>query len=230
MSVPCPHSHGGYVTFGSFNRPVKMSADTIRSWAAILRRLPEARLVLKHPRLAEPALRLRIATAFQVEDVPTTALIFLGGTDRISHFAAYNAIDITLDPFPHAGGMTTLDALWMGVPVVTWAGKTVSSRWAATSLAPWGLTDFIADSPESYIELAVAKAADLESLSRSGPACAQEWPLRILATAHIYCRTVEAAYLKMWQRWCDEQSLRDWAQGQKGAPVGVRGFGGSPPI
>jgi protein O-GlcNAc transferase len=226
---PLPALTRGHVTFGSFNRPVKMSADTIRSWAAILRRLPEARLVLKHPRLAEPALRLRIATAFQAEDVPTTALIFLGGTDRISHFAAYNAIDIALDPFPHAGGMTTLDALWMGVPVVTWAGKTVSSRWAATSLAPLGLTDFIADSPESYIELAVAKAADLESLSQLRARLRARMATSDFGDGPHYCRTVEAAYLKMWQRWCDEQSLRDGAQGQKGAPVGVRGFG-SPPI
>ena len=161
---PLPALTRGHVTFGSFNRPVKMSDDTIRAWAAILRRLPDARLVLKHPQLAEPSLRMRIAAAFQAEGVPTTVLTFLGGTDRISHFAAYNAIDIALDPFPHAGGMTTLDALWMGVPVVTWAGKTVSSLWAATSLVPLDLTDFIADSPESYIELAVAKAADLESL------------------------------------------------------------------
>jgi hypothetical protein len=89
-------------------------------------------------------------------------------SDRVSHFAAYSAIDIALDPFPHAGGMTTLDALWTGVPVVTWAGKSVSSRWAATSLAPLGLTDFIADGPESYVALAIAKTADLEALTRLG--------------------------------------------------------------
>lgn len=227
---PLPALTRGYVTFGSFNRPVKMSDDTIRSWAVILRRLPGARLVLKHPQLAEPSLRMRIAAAFQAEGVPPTVLTFLGGTDRISHFAAYNAIDIALDPFPHAGGMTTLDALWMGVPVVTWAGKTVSSRWAATSLVPLDLTDFIADSPESYIELAVAKAADLESLSQLRASLRTRMATSDFGDGPHYCRTVEAAYLKMWQHWCDERSLRDCPQRQKGAPAGGLGFGDSPTI
>ena len=227
---PLPALTRGHVTFGSFNRPVKMSEGTIRSWAAILRRLPDARLVLKHPQLAEPSLRMRIAAAFRAEGVPPSVLTFLGGTDRISHFAAYNAIDIALDPFPHAGGMTTLDALWMGVPVVTWAGKTVSSRWAATSLAPLDLTDFIADSPESYIELAVAKAADLEALSQLRASLRTRMATSDFGDGPHYCRTVEAAYLMMWQCWCDEQSVRDCPQGQNGAPVGGPEFGDSPPI
>jgi predicted O-linked N-acetylglucosamine transferase (SPINDLY family) len=227
---PLPALTRGHVTFGSFNRPVKMSEDTIRSWAAILRRLPSAGLVLKHPQLAERSLRMRIAAAFQAQGVPSTVLTFLGGTDRISHFAAYNAIDIALDPFPHAGGMTTLDALWMGVPVVTWAGKTVSARWAATSLVPLDLTDFIADSPESYIELAVAKAADLESLSQLRAGLRTRMATSDFGDGPHYCRTVEAAYLKMWQCWCDEQSLRDCPQGTNGAPAGRPGFGDSPTI
>ncbi len=227
---PLPALTRGHVTFGSFNRPVKMSDDTIRAWAAILRRLPDARLVLKHPQLAEPSLRMRIAAAFQAEGVPTTVLTFLGGTDRISHFAAYNAIDIALDPFPHAGGMTTLDALWMGVPVVTWAGKTVSARWAATSLVPLELMDFIADSPESYIELAVAKAADLEFLSQLRAGLRTRMATSDFGDGPHYCRTVEAAYLKMWQCWCDEQSLRDCPQRQNAAPAGGPGFGNSPTI
>jgi protein O-GlcNAc transferase len=93
------------------NQVVKISQRPIRCWAAILRRLPEARLVLKHPQLGDPAQRMRIASAFEAEGVPATVLTFVGGTDRVSHFAAYNEIDIALDPFPHAGGMTTLDAL-----------------------------------------------------------------------------------------------------------------------
>jgi len=210
---PLPALARGHVTFGSFNRAVKIGLPTIRCWAAILRRLPEARLVLKHPQLADPAQRTRIATAFETEGVSATTLTFLGGTDRISHFAAYNAIDIALDPFPHAGGMTTLDALWMGVPVVTWAGKTVSSRWAATSLAPLGLTDFIADGPESYVEIAIARAADLESLSRLRAGLRTRMATSDWGDAVRYCRSVEAAYLEIWQRWCSERVQRDCVKG-----------------
>jgi protein O-GlcNAc transferase len=211
---PLPALRRGHVTFGSFNRVVKIGLPTIRCWAAILRRLPEARLVLKHPQLADPTQRTRIATALEAEGVPATVLTFLGGTDRVSHFAAYNAIDIALDPFPHAGGMTTLDALWMGVPVVTWAGKTVSSRWAATSLAPLGLTDFIADGPESYVELAIAKAADLESLSRLRASLRARMATSDWGHGVRYCRAVEAAYREIWQRWCSERLQRDCTQGQ----------------
>jgi predicted O-linked N-acetylglucosamine transferase (SPINDLY family) len=93
-----------------------------------------------------------------------------------------------------------------------------------------GLTDFIADSPESYIELAVAKAADLESLSDLRASLRTRMATSDFGDGPHYCRTVEAAYLEMWQRWCDERSLRDCAQGQNSAPAGLPGFGGSPPI
>ncbi len=199
---PLPALSRGHVTFGSFNRVLKLSDATIRCWATILRQLPHARLVLKNPQLDDAAQRARLAAAFEAEGVPTTTLIFIGGTDRTSHFAAYNAIDIALDPFPHGGGMTTLDALWMGVPVVACAGKTVSARWATTSLVPLGLADFIADGPESYVELALAKAADLESLSRLRAGLRERVATSDFGDGARYCRAVEAAYLEMWERWC----------------------------
>jgi len=113
--------------------------------------------------------------------------------------------------------MTTLDALWMGVPVVTWPGKSVSTRWAATSLVPLGLTDFIADSPESYVELAVAKAADLGSLSRLRATLRTRVATSEFGDGPNYCRLVEAAYRKVWRQWCNEQSLRNAI----GSPVGI---------
>src|SRR5262249_21126817 len=131
----------------------------------ILKRVPRARLILKHVHFADPAQRERVSRAFEAQGVPASALTFLGLTDRQTYFACYSLLDIALVPFPHAGGMTTLEALWMRVPVISGTGKSVSSRWAATSLVPLGLTDFVVDSPERYVEVVVAKAADLESLS-----------------------------------------------------------------
>jgi predicted O-linked N-acetylglucosamine transferase (SPINDLY family) len=214
---PLPALTQGHITFGSFNRLAKIGEPTIRCWAAILRRLPEARLILKHAQLADPAQRMRIATAFQAEGVSPAVLTFLGGTDRQTHFASYNAIDIALDPFPHGGGMTTLDALWMGVPVVTWPGKSVSSRWAATSIVPLGLTDFVADSPEDYVEIAIAKASNLESLSQLRSSLRTRVATSEFGDGPRYCRTVEAAYLEMWQRWCREQNARASTHAQNDA-------------
>ncbi len=200
-----PALNRGYVTFGSFNRAVKLNDPTIRCWATILRRLPQARLVLKHPQFSDPALRTRIAAAFEAQGVPSSALTFLGGTDRQAHFACYNTIDIALDTFPHAGGMTTLDALWMGVPVITLPSKSVSSRWAATSLVPLGLSDFIADSMETYIELAVSKATDLESLSRLRATLRSRVANSDFGDGPRYCQQIEAAYVDIWRRWCQQR-------------------------
>ena len=198
-----PAIANGYITFGSFNRLAKVQDPVLRSWAAILRRLPNARLTLKgDQRLAESSQRTRIGNIFGEEGIAPERLTLLGQSDRADHFAAYQKIDIALDPFPHGGGMTTLDALWMGVPVVTWAGPTISSRLAAASLTTLGLTDFIASDRESYINLAVAKAADVDALARLRAALRGRLANSVIGDPVRYARAVEAAYREMWQRWC----------------------------
>jgi len=125
--------------------------------------------------------------------------------DRAAHFAAYRDLDIALDPTPHGGGMTTLDALWMGVPVVTCPGRTISSRLAAASLTAAGLHDYIAPEPDHYVELAIAKASDLPALAE----LRMTLRARIAGTAFgdpvRYARAVEGQYRSMWRRWCAQQ-------------------------
>jgi protein O-GlcNAc transferase len=197
-----PAIANGYVTFGSFNRPAKFQNPALRIWAAILRRLPNARLVLKGGRIANSALGARILQVFGEEGISPERITLLGYNDRADHFAAYQRIDIALDPFPHGGGITTLDALWMGVPVVTWAGRTVSSRLAAASLTALGLTDFVAADPESYVALAIAKAGDFDSLARLRAGLRARVAGSVIGDPVRYARAVEAAYRDMWLRWC----------------------------
>jgi predicted O-linked N-acetylglucosamine transferase (SPINDLY family) len=129
----------------------------------------------------------------------------LSSTARADHFGAYRGIDLALDPFPHGGGMTTLDALWMGVPVVTFPGRTISSRLAAATLTAASLSDFIAPDLQGYVALAIAKARNLPALA----ALRARLPARMQATAFgdpmRYARAVEAAFRTMWQRWCAER-------------------------
>src|SRR5262249_52737542 len=133
----------------------------------ILRAMPTARLVLKVDLpLGDETRRARIDRILAQEGIAAERVTLLGRTDRVGHFAAYHAIDVALDPFPHGGAMTTLDAMWMGVPVITWPGRIISARLAAASLTAFGLTDFIAPNPEHYVDLAVAKASDLDALAR----------------------------------------------------------------
>jgi protein O-GlcNAc transferase len=202
---PLPALARGYVTFGSFNRLDKMGDEVLRTWARLLSALPTARILLKNRWLGEPAQRDRVMALFVQNGVEPERVQLLGPSTRLGHFTGYNEIDIALDTFPHGGGMTTLDALWMGVPVVTAPGRTISSRLAAASLTAADLADFVAPDLDSYVELAVSKACNLPALAELRAnlrarveSCEFGDPVR-------YARAVEAAYCDMWQRWCAER-------------------------
>ena len=193
----------GYLTFGSFNRAAKIQDAVLRGWAAILHALPAARLVIKgYQALSDGRERARIDAVLCAESIDPGRATLLGRRDRAGHFADYREIDIALDPFPHGGGMTTLDALWMGVPVVTWAGGTISSRLAAASLAALGLRGFIAPDLEGYVKLAVAQAGDLEALAGLRAGLRPLMAGSAIGDPRRYARAVEAAYREMWRRWC----------------------------
>jgi predicted O-linked N-acetylglucosamine transferase (SPINDLY family) len=204
---PLPALARGYVTFGSLNRLEKTGDAVLRTWAKILSALPSARLILKNRWLSEAVQRDRVSALFLENGVAPDRVQLLGPSNRLGHFTGYNEIDLALDTFPHGGGMTTLDALWMGVPVITSPGRTISSRLAAASLSAAGLHDFIAPDFDRYVEVAIAKARDLPALAELRAnlrgrmeACEFGDPMR-------YARAVEAAYRDMWQRWCAEQRV-----------------------
>jgi predicted O-linked N-acetylglucosamine transferase (SPINDLY family) len=158
--------------------------------------------------VADSSQQDRIRSILSEEGITANRIKLVGESDRAGHFTAYREIDIALDPFPHGGGMTTLDALWMGVPVVTWPGRSISSRLAAASLTALGLNDFIADDVQKYVELAVAKAADLDGLSRLRASLRERVANSAFGDCARYTRSVEDAYRKMWQRWCAGQKAR----------------------
>jgi len=199
---PLPALASGQVTFGSFNRMAKISDTVLRCWAAILRALPSARLVLKTPGFDESSQQARVRAVLSAEGIAPERLMLLGMSDRMAHFAAYQLVDIALDPFPHGGGMTTLDALWMGVPVVTTPGSTISSRLAAASLTALGLTDFIAPERAAYVALAVVKAGNLGALARLRQELRGRLARSAIGDPVRYVGAVESAYRTMWRRWC----------------------------
>lgn len=204
-SGPLPALASGYITFGSFNRFAKVLDPVLRCWAAILRAVPQSRLVLKD-RLLDRASQVQPMLAVLVEEgIAPERVTFLDQSDRAGHFAAFDGIDLALDPFPHGGGMTTLDALWMGVPVVTWSGRTISSRLAAANLSAVGLTDFIAADRESYVDLAVRMASDVVALAQLRATLRGLMANSPVGDPLSYARAVEAAYRDMWRRWCSDQ-------------------------
>jgi predicted O-linked N-acetylglucosamine transferase (SPINDLY family) len=144
---------------------------------------------------------------FTLDGVAPERVAFLPAATRADHFSAYHGVDLALDTFPHGGGMTTLDALWMGVPVVTSPGGTISSRLAAASLTAAGLTDFIAPDVDGYVDLAVAKASNLSTLATLRASLRERMGACAFGNPERYARAVEARYREIWRRWCAERGL-----------------------
>jgi protein O-GlcNAc transferase len=202
--TPPPMLGNGYPTLGSFNNPAKLSDDTLALWAAVMRRLPHARLRLKYRQwFAAPAVVDRITAVMTRNGIDPGRIDLLGsGDDTRAHLAQYDAIDMALDPFPFTGSTTTFEALWMGVPVVTLAGETMVSRWSASILTPLGLTDLIAPSPEAYVEICARLCSDPERLVALRAGLRRRVAVSPLCDAQGRARQMERIYRALWRRWC----------------------------
>jgi Flp pilus assembly protein TadD len=195
---------GPAVIFGSLNNPSKLNAVTIGLWSRVLAAVPQARLALKWRGLfADPALRRRVEAGFATHGIAPDRLI-LGGSRQDSgrHLAILNRLDVMLDPTPYNGATATLEALHMGVPVVTLRGDRFVGRIAASMLGAAGLDELVARTPDEYVAIATALARD------EGRRAAMRASLRQRLAASAFCRVdefvgcLEAAYREMWRRWC----------------------------
>lgn len=200
--APLPAARNGYVTFGSFNRLAKIQADVIATWAGILQRLPTSRLLLKDRALDDSTVREGLAAAFMRHGVEPTRLVFRGGGPREGHLTAHHGVDIALDPFPQSGGVTTLESLWMGVPVVTLYGSRPGGRATASLLAQVDARDFVARSREEYVSLAVQHAGDLDRLGALREGLRARLSASPILDRLIYGRAVDEAFRTMWRAWC----------------------------
>ena len=157
---PLPALERGHVTFGSVNNPAKITPGVVAAWAEILGRVPGSRLVLRFAGFDEAGTRSWYQGLFAAAGIGAERLEFLGWAPRAEMLADYNRIDIALDPFPYSGGITTCEALWMGVPVITLPGKTFAGRHSLSHLSNAGFTETVASNVREYVELAVQLAGD----------------------------------------------------------------------
>jgi len=198
-----PLRANGHVTFGSFNNLAKVNDGVVEAWAEILRRSPGAHLVVKSSLLDDPATGEALRGRFLHHGVaPERVELLARQAARAGHLACYSRIDIGLDTFPYNGTTTTCEALWQGVPVVTLAGGLHMGRVGASLLRAVGLGDWVAGDVATYVERAVALAADRERLAalrRTLRATVAASPLCAEAT---FTRQVETAYRTAWQAWC----------------------------
>jgi predicted O-linked N-acetylglucosamine transferase (SPINDLY family) len=193
----------GPITFGTFNALAKINSQVLAAWAAILRETPGSRLMIKAAAMSEASARERFTRAMAAHGIDKSRLVLAGHrADSREHLAMYAAVDIALDPFPYNGTTTTCEALWMGVPVVTLAGRAHAGRVGVSLLGAVGLSDLVAQDLEQYRRLAAGLAGDPDRLQRLRVELRDRMRRSPLMDGAGFARALESAYRQMWQSWC----------------------------
>ena len=159
--APPPSARTGFITFGSFNNPAKYGDEVVRLWSTVLQAVPDSRLVLKWKTFADPAFAAYTQRRFAACGVDPARVQARTAAPHAEMLAEYGEIDVALDPFPFSGLITTLEALWMGVPVVTLPWQRPVSRQSLAVLQAIGLDRGIATTPRGYVGQAAALAHDI---------------------------------------------------------------------
>jgi predicted O-linked N-acetylglucosamine transferase (SPINDLY family) len=205
---PLPARESGYLTFGCFNRLDKLSEPVIAAWARILQRVPQSRLLLKAAGLSDEKVAAKLLARFLNHGISNDRLELRGPSSHEEMLAEYGDMDIALDPFPFNGGMTTLEALWMGVPVVTLAGSGIVSRQSVSMLTNLGLEERLAFANiETYVAGAVALAKDVEALEQLRMRIRPLLRASPLCRPDEFTRDLEVLYQRMWQAYCHGERL-----------------------
>ncbi len=194
-----PAIDNGFITFGCLNNFAKVSAAAMDLWAKILVAIPTSRLILHAP-LGDR--QTEIAERFARGGVEKNRIRFVGNQPWQGYAQTYSQIDIALDPFPFGGGITTCDALWMGVPVVTLSGKTAVGRGGRSILSNIGLPELIAYTPDQYIQIAIDLARTTERLNNLRLSMRARMLASPLMDAPAFARDMEEAYREMWRAYC----------------------------
>ena len=191
------------LTFGSFNNLAKVGDGVIALWSRILAAVPESRILLKCRQLADPGVRARVEESFWKEGITADRLDLRGRVaSRADHLATYADVDVALDTFPYNGATTTCEALWMGVPVVTLSGRLFVGRFGRSILHRCGLDDWVAETPDQYVSLAHAVAANLPDRR-----ILREWIAESdLVDGEAFARSMEKTLRAVWHDHCAGQS------------------------
>ncbi len=208
---PCnalPALERGYVTFGSLNNFSKITPAVVALWSDILRRVIGSRLLLKYSGLNAPSVARRVLDQFTAHGIDASRIDLRGGGNHEEFIRGYHDIDIALDPFPYSGGLTTCEALWMGVPVVTLPGETFAGRHALTHLSNAGLTETIADSFAGYVEIAVALANDLPRLAHWRSTMREQVAASPLCDGQRFAVNLLRALRGAWRQWCSSDRAK----------------------
>ncbi len=196
--LPPPRPAVAPVVFGSFNNAMKLSPRTVALWARVLREVPDALLLLKAPSLRDENVRALLLARFAEQGVAAERLVFRGPCGLNEMMREYGEVDIALDPTPYNGGTTTLQALWMGVPVVTLEGGNFVGRMGASFLDTLGNPSWVARDEAGYVAIASNLAYQCGRLREGREALRQRMAASPLCDIAAYTRNLENLYGRMW--------------------------------
>lgn len=162
--APLPAMKNGFITFGCFGNMSKIGPRVERLWSELLRRVPSARLFLKSNQFSDSQVVKEVEARFVENGVERERLILEAPSRRDEYYAAYSRVDIILDTFPYPGGTTSVDALWMGVPILTLKGDRFLSRLGESIARNAEMPDWIAEDESDYLQKAAFFASDLGRL------------------------------------------------------------------
>ncbi len=196
-----PQRRAGHVTFGCLNNFMKVSRTALELWARVLVANAGSRLLLLAPRDARDFVR----SVLREHGVEPARVEFVDYQSREHYLETYNRIDIALDTLPYQGHTTTLDAYWMGVPVVSLLGETIVGRASLSFASNLQLLDWVAREPDEFVHIATRFAADLPHLGQLRGELRQRLQRSPLMDAANFTRDLETAYRQAWRKFCTAQ-------------------------
>ncbi|WP_346351803.1 FkbM family methyltransferase [Oceanimonas sp. AH20CE76] len=198
-----PAKRNDYITLGCFNNPTKLNYVLLGEWAKIMHSLPDSRLFLKGFQFSSKVLRENIRNQLKDLGITENRVLIEGPSHHEELLKSYNKVDIALDTWPYSGGLTTCEAMYMGVPVVTYPGPTFAGRHSATHLTNAGMPQLVAESWEHYHDLVVMLASDIDNLANIRQHLRGALLESPVCNAKRFARNFSNAMRAIWQRHCE---------------------------
>ncbi|MGA3066578.1 MAG: tetratricopeptide repeat protein [Tepidisphaeraceae bacterium] len=193
----------GFITFGCLNNFCKVTPQALQTWGELMSSLPNSRLILRCP---PGSASQRVLATLARCGIDATRVELIGRLPWDQYVDLYHRIDISLDPFPYCGHTTSLDSLWMGVPLVTLSGQTAVGRGGRSILSNLNLPHLIAYTRDEYMRIVAALAGDLDQLDSLRRTLRSRLLASPLMDADAFTRDIESAYRQMWRSWCEAGS------------------------
>jgi protein O-GlcNAc transferase len=206
--TPLPGVGGGRFTFGCFNRPAKLNEKVGEAWARILAEVPDSRILMVYGGLGETSTQESVYGVLGRGGVPRERVELVGEGVQQGLLEAYGQVDLALDPFPYSAGVTTLEAMWMGVPTITYVGDTFAGRHSAAHLTAAGLREFCTGSIDEYVAKAVEWSRRREELAELRRGLRDRVAGSPLCDAPRFAQNLSRELMRLWTEWCEIRRAR----------------------